>query len=167
MLNAVLSLIIISCSLIIAYLMIRKESLHLRQLEECIAIVKETGERAERFSSSFLDIMTDFQSSNKYGKINIPEHFLNNLKNMKPAEAWKKSIDMSCKYLYQWEKDVLYHFALSIFTCSISDINSCTDNTINKLKDFRDVAKENKSKTIRTNAVCSVSTGLMIALLIL
>lgn len=158
---------IIIISVLIALMMVRKEVIHCRELDECISMIKETGERASRYSESFSDIMKYYNDVGKYKKINISSAFIKHLQIVSPPEAWKSALSESCMSLYQWEKDILENYADKMFSCPLEQIEKHSNDAISKLTDFRENAKEKRNKTTKTNAICTVSAGLMIALLIL
>lgn len=166
--NVFLSFTVIIISVILAVILVRKESIHFNQLDECITMVKETGDRAFQQKESFNEILKSFYISAKYSSIDIPVSYINNINDgMTSPEAWETAVLQSDIKLYQWEKDVLKHFGNNLFFCQSDKIKEYTDHAVSQLSEFRDNAKEKKIKTIKTNAVCTVSAGLMIALLIL
>ena len=54
-----------------------------------------------------------------------------------------------------------------MFSCSREEIEEISDFVITQLKDFSESATEKRNKTTKTGAVCTVSAGVMIGLLIL
>lgn len=166
--NVYFSFFIICISVLLAVTIVRKESVHCNHLNECISMVKETGERAFNQKESFNEILRSLYVSDKYSSIDIPVKYIKNSEDgMKLPEAWEKAVMTSDIKLNQWEKDVLKHYGNNLFLCQSDKIKEYTDIAVSQLSVFKENATEKKLKTIKTNAVCTVSAGLMIALLIL
>ena len=163
------SFTVIFLSVIIAFLIIRKQNIHCRQLERCISVINETGDRAMLFSDSLSDIMTHLSSQKKYSSGDFPLIFSDYLvrKNTSVPEAWRYASEKAFPVLYPWERDVVLEFGNKMFSCPVEKIEELTQHALLQLQEYKENAIEKRDRTIKTEAVCSVSAGLMIALLIL
>ncbi len=166
--NGVISVSVIVISLICAYTIVRKENIHCRQLENCILLVREIRNSATQFAESFSDIIESLDSSDKYQSLDFIKLFTSETKKgILPPDAWKNALGNSSCSLYQWERDVLVDYGNKMFSCSREEIEEISDFVITQLKDFSESATEKRNKTTKTGAVCTVSAGVMIGLLIL
>ncbi len=166
--NGIISLSVIVVSLAIAHFLIRKESIHCSQLDECILLVREIKSSAFMFSESFCDIILDFNNSSKFSSLDFMENFKSETEQGNtPPVAWKNAVLSSSCSLYQWERDSLIEYGNKMCCCSREEISEISDYVTEILNAYRQSAAEKKTKTTKTNAVCTVSAGVMIGLLIL
>lgn len=116
---------------------------------------------------SFEKIIYALNETSRYNSLDFISSFCTTDKNLSVPERWKSSVDTSRCRLYQWEKDVIIRLCNSLCVCGRENIEEYCEKALCDINDFFYSAKEKKEKIIKTRAVFAVSTGVMIALLLI
>lgn len=153
-------------SVITAYFIIINEKLHCDNLVQVSRLITDIRTSALFYNLSFEQIIKHIYETEKYYSLDFIKLFsLINDCTLSVPEKWKSCVEKSDCKLYQWEKDVLIKLCDSLCSCSRNDIENYCNRALDDIDNFIGTAREKKEKTIKTKAVFTISTGVMIALL--
>lgn len=148
--------------------MTNKEKRHYKELNDTIDLITDIKNYALIYGDSVFDSISRCHKTQKYNSLDFITDFICiSDSNSNTPETWKTAVINSKSSLYQWERDVVIHFVEDICVSSRQTLTDCFDKAINDLNQFKENAHEKKKKTEQTGVIFAVSTGVMIALLVI
>lgn len=149
-----------------AFLVIRREVLHCKELETSLKLIDYIKNKAMVYSMPFSDIINGLCCERELRSLCLTEKFSYKIAETNNVpQVWKETIEEASIHLEEYEKDVLINFGVSMCSCSKEEISNLAENASYSLKCFRDTAVENRNNRSKSMAAICVSLGIVIILM--